>query len=166
MPPLGPPTGCYTLNEAARLARVPASTFRRWVRRGVVRPSTTGLDENGRPQQSFALADVVLAYLVRRDDLGSKLAARAAAAAAQLAAMPESELRESLIPANFRKTVEIDPRRLDGAPVLTGTRFPTALFRDNSDTSEVRFSDEFPSLSQEQTRAAADFERFLDEAAC
>jgi uncharacterized protein (DUF433 family) len=154
------------LHEAARLARIPGSTFRRWVSRGIVRPSTTGLDDGGQPQPSFALADVVLASLVRNASPGTTLAARVAAAAEQLATIPETELRESLIPANFRTTIEIDPGKLDGTPVLTGTRFPTALFRDISDTSEGRLSDEFPSLSKEQTRAAVDFERFLDEAAC
>src|SRR5690606_36468402 len=59
LPPPGPASGCYSLHEAARLSRIPVSTFRRWVSRGIVPPSTTGLDDGGQPQPSFALADVV-----------------------------------------------------------------------------------------------------------
>ncbi len=80
--------------------------------------------------------------------------------------MPETELREALIPDSFRKTIEIDPGRLDGTPVVRGTRLPTALFRGISDTGAGPLSDEFPSLSAGQIRVALDFERFLDEAAC
>lgn len=142
---------------------MPASTFRRWVRRGIVRPSTFGLDDEGNRDECFTLADVVVAFLVRSQGGKGTLASRTESASQQLVKMSETHVRELLIPANLRSAVEIDPGRLDGAPVVRGTRVPTALF---SGSRLEAFSGEFPAVTNKQARAAADFERLLDEAAC
>lgn len=128
-----------------------------------MRPSAIGLNGEGNRVECFTLADVVVAFLVRSQRGEGTLARRIESASQQMTKMSEADVRELLIPASLRSAIEIDPGRLDGAPIVRGTRVSTALF---SGSRLEAFSGAFPAVTSKQARAAADFERLLDEAAC
>lgn len=80
--------------------------------------------------------------------------------------MTPAETRETLIPAEFRAAVEIDPARIDGAPVVRGTRLPVAFIRTVADRGNTDFESVIPGTPAVTVQAAVDFDRFLDRTVC
>lgn len=72
-----------------------------------------------------------------------------------------------LIPSEFLDFIEMNPNVEGGAPIIRGTRVPTAVIRDLTDKTSVEhvMSHTYPFLSVDQIRTAQAFEEYLDKRA-
>jgi uncharacterized protein (DUF433 family) len=105
-------------------------------------------------------ANMIVAFLPEKPEW-NPIAASKGPQKMEVVFFPEllEELRRELVPDQFR-FVEVDPRVLGGAPVVKGTRIPTALVysmqQEGRDPKEA-----YPDLTDDQIKDAKAYEEFL-----